>query len=1328
MEDEKKISLLDKWKSKTKENATLNTIEKAPEGINIPLSSGQKRLWFLQQMYPKNPFYNYSETYTFEGELHIDCLVESLKKVYQDHDILRSTYLFENNEVVQKIDQDAEMAITIHDFSTLNPEDAAVESLKVQKNEATKHFELTKSPLVRAAIIKIAGNHHILQITLHHIVTDKWSMRIFREHVAGYYLELTSNSKLTNRKTTLQYSDYSYWIENKATNHKALAYWKAKLSGQIPQLTLPFDYNRPLKPTFKGAASFTQEYSKEVSYKLLGLSKETGTTPYNLMLAIFYLFLYRLSGQTNILIGTPITNRDRKSLENLIGFFNDTVVLRADIDPKKSFKDFVQYIKNNTLEAFENKDIPFDTLVKEMNVKRSLSTNPFFQVMFLYHSKPENPYFGDHLKLSHTWFDSEVSKFDLTIYVGEDQGILSSTFEYASDLFDVSTINRFQEHFKNLIEEIVSNPNKNIAEIQMLTVAEMKLHLQETKYANDFQAGNGIHHIIQDIAKKYPEKKAVTFNDSSLSYEELEGKSNVIAQKILALKVDRNAVIGLCVERSTDMIAGILGILKAGCCYLPIDPEYPKERINFMVSDSNAKIIVSKSHLNSCFSAEKLSCINLDKMLFTEKNQVNLPEVDHNDLAYIIYTSGSTGKPKGVPISHKNIINSTLGRIAYYKNNPEAFLLMSSISFDSSKAGIFWTLCTGGTLVISEKRMEQDIAKIGNIIKDNTITHTLMLPSLYKTILEYIDKTQLKTLSTVIVAGEACSISLCENHLEKLPEVNLHNEYGPTEASVWCSAHKITFEDLKRNQVPIGKPVANSQIYILDSNKNRVPIGVTGEIYIGGTGLSKGYLNRQELTRSLFIENPYNPNEKLYKTGDLAKYNNDGTIQFIGRVDQQIKIRGYRVELEAIENTINKTPNVEQAIVLVKENEGKPKRLIAYIKPNGNFDEQDLKDTLKKKLPDYMMPHTYVVIDNFYLLPNGKVDKKALENIALEVTTSNTKAIAAPKNEIEEQLLKIWEETLNISPIGTHDNFFEIGGDSILSIQIIAKARKNGIMLSPNQLFEHQTISGLSKGLLEAEKQDDEWNFIAKLRDGGSKKPLFCIHSGGAHVLFYGLLNKYLKQDRPIYAVQPVGLYGSEEMHQSIEEMTSAYLKGIREIQPQGPYNILVYCFSTSVGNEMAIQLDKIGEEINIIVSDTMASPWNATDGDTLKIRVFSFLKRFLSNPLKATKIFLNDRIYIIQALKGKYFGKGDEKKLEELKANLRKISVDYSWKQHNGKVSLLITDKPDKNFNEFIINSWKKYAKGGVTIYPTKGNHTTLFEEPDVKFVSEQIDKCLNN
>ncbi|GGD05315.1 non-ribosomal peptide synthetase [Hyunsoonleella pacifica] len=925
--EEKKISLLDKWKNRDSNTILQNTIQKAPIGVNLPLSHGQKRLWFLQQLYPKNPFYNYSETYTLKGKLSENSLIGSLKHIYLNNDVLRTTYHIENGEVFQKINNDNELNILVFDLTKKSSKLKKQEINDIIEKDAKQYFDLTKSPLIRCTLIKKSETESVLIITMHHIVIDEWSMKIFRKQLSKYYNLLNINGEIRDiddETNKLQYTDYAYWQSKNSINKDHLFYWKNKLSGEIPSLDLPTDFSRPANLNFKGSFSKTVIFENDVSNKIIALSQELSTTPYVILLSAYFTLLHWYSGQNDILVGSPVTNRDQKSLENIIGFFIDTLVIRTEVNPSISFKEFVEVVRKNTLEAFSNKNIPFDLLVKELNIDRSLSTNPFFQVMFVYNEEVETLHFNDNLELTHEYFDTKVAKFDLTFFVTKHNDTFSSKFEFSTELFNESTINSFQEHFNILLKGLINSPNLKLSKAPILTDSEKALYTQENINSYNFEAINGIHSLIETNALKQPNKIAISFNKSSMSYKELNNKSNQIALEILSITEGKNIIIALCIERSIDMIVGMLGILKAGCCYLPIDPEYPKERVDFMLKDSEAQIIVTTNEYSQNFVSEQFSIINIKNIdsPIAEIADIKLPKVLNHQLAYIIYTSGSTGKPKGVAITHKNIINSTLGRFEFYSDAPEVFLLMSSISFDSSKAGIFWTLCKGGNLIITEKRIEQDIEKLGNIINAYKVTHTLMLPSLYSLLINYADYDKIKSLSTVIVAGEVCPPELCKIHFNTFSNINLYNEYGPTEASVWCIAHKVTEEDLSTEKIPIGKPVANTGIYILNEDLKYLPQGAVGEIYIGGTSLSNGYINRKELTEVSFIKNPNKPEERLYKTGDLARYDSNGNIVFLGRVDQQIKIRGYRVELSEIENAIKQfSSDITKSIVLFEEDD-----------------------------------------------------------------------------------------------------------------------------------------------------------------------------------------------------------------------------------------------------------------------------------------------------------------------------------------------------------------------------------------------------------------------
>jgi len=1179
--DIKRPSLLSRWKNKDKKETHSAEITKAPLSDSYALTHAQERLWFLQNLYPDNVFYNLSEYYAFTGILNIDALKTSLNLIFDKHQILRSYYPTENNKAVLKINNSKPLIITEKDFSHLNETEAQSESEIFINNQAKFNFNLSSDVLFKMAIVKISNDKHILFLTFHHIIVDQWSIRNLTEDIASHYKRISQGLQTEPSKDSIDFIDYAYWQNNKQSDARIKQYWKNKLSGEIPVLNLPLDFNRPNKPSYKGK-HIDFKFSKEHSKQILDLAKQLEVTPFVLFLSAYYIVLQKFCKQDDILIGSPISHRDLKGLESVFGLFIDTTVFRVSVNKSLTASQFIKAVNTMSMEALANKDIPFDVIVKALNIERSLSINPLFQAMFVYTSNPESPAFGEHLELTDSFeYSPNVSKFDLTLFITENQGDLSATFEYATDLFEDRTIIRFQEHLKHTLKHIVSDTEKILSSIPILIEAEeQQLTLNNTIQKSNFDSYQNIHAIIENISLETPNNIALTFGDQSISYKTLNNKANVVAQHILKTK-NKNNIVGLCMERSLDMIIGMLGILKSGHAYLPIDPKYPKQRINFMLNDAEVDTIVSQNALLNLFEEFDITSVlidNIDDIL--QDPNLELPEVKETDLAYIIYTSGSTGQPKGVPITHQNIINSTAGRFNFYNEKPSAFFLMSSISFDSSKAGIFWTLCAGGNLIISEERIEQDLVKIANIIKTFKVSHTLMLPSLYKVILEHVETKKLEHLNTVIVAGEACSKSLCQIHFKTLPNVSLYNEYGPTEASVWCMAHKIDALDMERHQIPIGKPVANAQVYLLDDQKNKVPFGTSGEIYIGGDGLSKGYLNRPELTNEVFIKNPFNTGNKLYKTGDLGKYRDDGAIEFLGRIDQQIKIRGYRVELDAIENTINNSALVKISVVVVKQDEGKPKRLIAYIIQNGSFDESKLKRELKAVLPDYMVPSSFVLIDDMPLLPNGKVDQKALSNIEIVLKPKETKDTEKPKNDIEQTLLDIWEDILNIKPLSITDNFFEIGGDSILSIQIIAKARKAGLSIAPNQLFEHQTISELA---MFVEHENKTTKILETLVSGSV--PLTPIQEWffETHKTAPEYWNQNFKiKDLPEHIDKSI-----------IQKLTNHLITAHHALR-------LSFGFKDDKWNAKVLNPDEIDAFISIDISDEEASNYNSKIEDTL--------------------------------------------------------------------------------------------------------------------------------
>ncbi len=1082
MSDTKKTNL-DLWLARKKKKKIAPGIPKMPEGLPIPLSRGQQRLWLLQQLYLDNPFYQYAHAYRFKGALNIDALLGSFQMVAQRHTVLRTNFFESEGGIVQKVNTEANIPTEIIDLQHLTIKKQAEEIENITHEKASQTFDLEKDSLLRVTVLILSDKDYYVLLSMHHIVGDRWSLQVLNEELASTYRELSSGENCNIIPLKIQYTDYAYWQKSQAEKSTDLDYWKQHLAGELPILAMPTDFSRPITPTFKGVST-TKNFSSKLSNALKSLAKEQNTTPFVLLLAAYKILLHRYTGQQDLVVGTPFTNRDKLALEKLIGFFNETLVLRADLSNNPVFTDFLEQVKETTTNAFTHKNTSFETLVKTLKPQRNGTANPLFQVMFLYNSIQDTPTFAPDLTVEEMVVDLGVSKFDLTLFITDRGENLSATFEYATDLFADETIERLHGNLEQLLESIAQNPAQEISKINLLSQKEnigivKNWNETEVKISNK----TSVLQLFENHAQQTPKAICVTAENGALSYQEVNEKAEKIAKGLRAKGIKNGMLVGLHIKRSTDLIVGIIAVLKSGGAYLPLDPEYPKERIDYMLQDAAVKVVLTQENIKANLSQNEAEILSFEDAIHVGKNSDELVQkIENQQLAYIIYTSGSTGKPKGVPITHENLLYSTSARFHFYRQQPKAFLLLSSFAFDSSVAGIFWTLSQGGNLVIPRKRIEQDIDSLANLIAQEKVTHTLMLPSLYDLLLKHAAPQKLQSLNTIMVAGEACTAAVVAQHFLSLPKAKLYNEYGPTEGTVWCTAHEIKASDTA-GVIPIGKPIPNVQNYILDTEKQPVPIGVAGELYIGGKGLSKGYLNRPTLTSEKFVnvEILQGQMTRLYRTGDLARYRADGVIEFLGRVDRQVKIRGYRIEPDEIKSVLQQQNGVKEAVITV-DTEGSQKRLVAYFTGENDLSINDLRANLKTLLPAYMVPAIFIPLEEFPRLPNGKIDEIKLPSPSENITTDKENFVA-PKTEAEEKLAAIWEETLNVKPIGRADNFFDIGGDSILSIQIIAKARKAGFSLAANQLFENQTIADLAAALKNTEENNSNSLKISDLEN-----------------------------------------------------------------------------------------------------------------------------------------------------------------------------------------------------------------------------------------------------
>ncbi|MFK7808451.1 MAG: amino acid adenylation domain-containing protein [Saprospiraceae bacterium] len=1065
-----KPSLLAQWKKKKQQKGTTAaSISPRPQDKPIPLSRGQKRLWFLQQLHPQSSFYQYGHCYKIQGKLDKEILTNSFQQLIERHEILRSNYKGTDEGVFMTIQTSFKFEIETFNLSDFTETEQQQKAESIKTTFAKQTFDLKNDLLLRVALVQFSENVYTLLLSIHHIIGDRTSLLVMNEELFSFYENLKNEKDSSLSTLDIQYPDYTFWQNAQTTKTEDINYWTEQLSGELPLLSLPHDFHRPKNASFEGA-NHSRILPEKLSTDLQRLTKELQTTPYVLLLAAFKVLLFRYTSQSDLLIGSPFDNRDKRALEKLVGFFNETLVLRTQLSPEWTFSELVQNLKKTTLDALAHKSMPFDELVKTIQPERYGSANPIFQVMFLYNKAASINTQVSDFQIEEQTLDIGVSKFDITLFATDKPKHLELTMEYATDLFQEKTIAQLLRHLENILTSVVTQKDLAVAKIAMLEESETKLITEEWNNTSWEQPSyDSIHQRIDEMALQFPNQTAVTFGTDSIAYATLKDRSDQLASVLLEKQKDALKPIGLYTERSINMIVGILAILKTGAPYLPLDPNYPKERISYMLEDAGVELVLSQDDLLEQLGDDTITKVSIEEHL--EKNitiSTRFPDVTPQHNAYIIYTSGSTGKPKGVPIKHRNLLHSTFARFSFYPENPKAFLLLSSFSFDSSIVGIFWTLASGGKLVLPPKRIEQDLAQLSNIMETEQVSHTLLLPSLYNTILDHAPTEKLKSLRNVMVAGEACPSSLSNNHFTKLPNTQLYNEYGPTEASVWCIAHQITGEE--KDFVPIGKAIPNTSAFILDAQLQVVPLGVSGELYIGGAGLSEGYLNRPELTAQKFLPSPFDPSKKIYKTGDLARFHNNGMIEFLGRADHQVKIRGFRVELEEIQEKIMTQQGVTEALVVVYQDSdtSTSKKIIAYVTASESMDWATLKQNLQEILPEYMVPDVFIPLEEFPRLPNGKINRKKLPKPLSNESTFVTEYIA-PIGETETKLASIWSAVLKIEKVGRTDNFFSIGGDSILSIQIVSKARAADILLRPNQIFEQQTIVELAADIDQKE-------------------------------------------------------------------------------------------------------------------------------------------------------------------------------------------------------------------------------------------------------------------
>jgi len=1038
----------------------------------FPLSFAQQRLWFLQQLEPTSAAYSIPLAYRLCGLLDVTALRQSLDGVMRRHEILRTTFSVRDGEPVQIIHPALSLSLSIRDLRSLQKPQREESLQQVLLEDIRRPFDLDRGPLFRAGLIQTRDDEHVLLLNMHHIVSDEWSTRILFDELASLYRAYSNEAVPSLAELPIQYADYSVWqrdwLHGENLNTQ-LSYWKNRLDG-VTAVNLPTDRPRPAIQTYSGS-QYTIPISNQVCDQLKNLSRREGVTFFMTLLAAFHMFLHRYTGQDDVPVGTPIAGRTRLETEGLIGFFVNTLVMRPDLSGDPTAREFLARVRQVALAAYDHQDLPFERLVQELNPERDLSRSPLFQIMFAFQNDSENTFALSNLEVRRVPIACETVKVDLSVVVTERRDVLQLSFNYNTDLFDFTTIRRMADHFRTLLEGVASDPGRRISELPLLSNAEkhqLLVEWNETKreYPND----KCIHELFEEQVERTPEAVAVVFDDQQLTYRELNNRANQLAHYLRKRGVGPEVLVGVCVDRSPEMIIGLLAVLKAGGAYVPLDSEYPRARLAFMVEDARVGVLLTQQGVLERFPQRDVQVVCLDSdsgEISTESEENPNSEATKENLAYVIYTSGSTGSPKGVEVQHGSVVNFLNSMQQDLElTDKDTLLAVTTLSFDIFGLELYLPITAGARVVIVNREVAADAMELAKKITDARTTVMQATPVTWRMLLDggWGGSKSLR----ILCGGEAMTRELAELLLARAPSV--WNMYGPTETTIWSTLFQVSSGV---GVIPLGRPIANTQIYILDQYRAVVPIGVAGEIYVGGDGLARGYLNRPELTAEKFIYHSFDgaPAQRLYKTGDLARYLPDGNIEYLGRLDDQVKIRGFRVELGEIEAVISQHPAVQQAIVIVREDAPGDRRLVAYIVENKGTSAEapELRAYLKNKLPDYMVPSAFVFMDAVPLTPNGKIDRSKLPM----PESSQRSKFVAPRTPVEQNIAEIWAKVLRVDRVGIDDNFFDLGGHSLLATQVISRMR--GVFnydIPLRSLFEAPTVEDLAMVIIrqQAEK------------------------------------------------------------------------------------------------------------------------------------------------------------------------------------------------------------------------------------------------------------------
>ncbi|ELX9494543.1 pyoverdine non-ribosomal peptide synthetase PvdD, partial [Pseudomonas aeruginosa] len=1169
----------------------VSTIPLADRQQPLALSFAQERQWFLWQLEPESAAYHIPSALRLRGRLDVDALQRSFDSLVARHETLRTRFRLEGGRSYQQVQPAVSVSIEREQFG----EEGLIERIQAI---VVQPFDLERGPLLRVNLLQLAEDDHVLVLVQHHIVSDGWSMQVMVEELVQLYAAYSQGLDVVLPALPIQYADYALWQRSwmeAGEKERQLAYWTGLLGGEQPVLELPFDRPRPARQSHRGA-QLGFELPRELVEAVRALAQREGASSFMLLLASFQALLYRYSGQADIRVGVPIANRNRVETERLIGFFVNTQVLKADLDGRMGFDELLAQARQRALEAQAHQDLPFEQLVEALQPERNASHNPLFQVLFNHQSEirsvtPEVQL--EDLRLEGLAWDGQTAQFDLTLDIQEDENGIWASFDYATDLFDASTVERLAGHWRNLLRGIVANPRQRLGELPLLDAPERRQTLSEWNPAQRECAVQGtLQQRFEEQARQRPQAVALILDEQRLSYGELNARANRLAHCLIARGVGADVPVGLALERSLDMLVGLLAILKAGGAYLPLDPAAPEERLAHILDDSGVRLLLTQGHLLEHLPRQAgVEVLAIDGLVLDGYAESDpLPTLSADNLAYVIYTSGSTGKPKGTLLTHRNALRLFSATEAWFGfDERDVWTLFHSYAFDFSVWEIFGALLYGGRLVIVPQWVSRSPEDFYRLLCREGVTVLNQTPSAFKQLMAMACSadmaTQQPALRYVIFGGEALDLQSLRPWFQRFGDrqPQLVNMYGITETTVHVTYRPVSEADLEGGLVsPIGGTIPDLSWYILDRDLNPVPRGAVGELYIGRAGLARGYLRRPGLSATRFVPNPFpgGAGERLYRTGDLARFQADGNIEYIGRIDHQVKVRGFRIELGEIEAALAGLAGVRDAVVLAHDGVGGT-QLVGYVVADSAEDaerlRESLRESLKRHLPDYMVPAHLMLLERMPLTVNGKLDRQALPQPDASLSQQ---AYRAPGSELEQRIAAIWAEILGVERVGLDDNFFELGGHSLLLLMLKERIGDTcQATLSISQLMTHASVAEQA-ACIEGQARE---SLLVPLNGRREGSPLFMFHPSFGSVHCYKTLAMALRDRHPVKGVVCRALLGAGREVPEWDDMVAEYAEQLLQEHPEGAFNLAGWSLGGNLAMDVAARLEQRGRQVAFV-------------------------------------------------------------------------------------------------------------------------------------------------